>query len=130
MSDDAAGELRQAVAEIGDAFHHAERERTEPDRREVQRQHRGHRLVTEVGQKRREDDADDGAAQPRRTSHRAIVASDRVAAMPELIKVERRPDGVVWVTLNRPDARNALSRQTNLELLDLADTLDQEEQLG
>jgi enoyl-CoA hydratase/carnithine racemase len=47
--------------------------------------------------------------------------------MPELIKVERRPDGVVWVTLDRPDARNALSRQTNIELLELATELDQED---
>jgi enoyl-CoA hydratase/carnithine racemase len=47
--------------------------------------------------------------------------------MPELIKVERRPDGVVWVTLNRPDARNALSRQTNLELFELVNELEQED---
>lgn len=36
------------------------------------------------------------------------------------ILVERRPDGVAWVTLNRPDARNALSRQVNLDLAALA----------
>src|SRR5262245_17750353 len=47
--------------------------------------------------------------------------------MPELIKVERRPDGVVWVTLNRPEARNALSKQTNVELLELVNDLEQEE---
>ena len=49
--------------------------------------------------------------------------------MSELIKVDRRPDGVVWVTLNRPDARNALSRQVNLELIELADSFDQDETL-
>jgi methylglutaconyl-CoA hydratase len=47
--------------------------------------------------------------------------------MSDLIKIERRPDGVVWVTLNRPEARNALSRQTNIELFELANELDQEE---
>lgn len=36
------------------------------------------------------------------------------------VLVERRPDGVAWVTLNRPAARNALSRQVNLELAALA----------
>src|SRR5262245_13749141 len=50
--------------------------------------------------------------------------------MSDLIKVERRSDGVVWVTLNRPDARNALSRQLNVELLELANDLDQEEDLS
>ncbi|RMH42802.1 MAG: enoyl-CoA hydratase [Deltaproteobacteria bacterium] len=34
---------------------------------------------------------------------------------PDLI-VARRDDGVAWVTLNRPDARNALSRSVNLDL--------------
>jgi methylglutaconyl-CoA hydratase len=38
----------------------------------------------------------------------------------ELPIVERTPDGVVWVTLARPDARNALSRAVNLELARLA----------
>ena len=38
----------------------------------------------------------------------------------EHIRVERRPDGVVWVTLNRPEALNALSRQVNLDLARLA----------
>ena len=36
------------------------------------------------------------------------------------VLVERRDDGAVWVTLNRPEARNALSRQVNLELAELA----------
>jgi methylglutaconyl-CoA hydratase len=35
------------------------------------------------------------------------------------VLVERR-DGVAWVTLNRPDARNALSRAVNLELARVA----------
>lgn len=40
--------------------------------------------------------------------------------MTRSILVERRDDGAVWVTLNRPEARNALSRQVNLELAELA----------
>lgn len=42
------------------------------------------------------------------------------------ILVERRDDGAVWVTLNRPEARNALSRQVNLELAALAAALGQD----
>jgi methylglutaconyl-CoA hydratase len=38
----------------------------------------------------------------------------------EHILVERHPDGVAWVTLNRPEALNALSRQVNLDLTRLA----------
>ncbi len=38
----------------------------------------------------------------------------------ELPVVERTPEGVVWVTLDRPDARNALSRAVNVELARLA----------
>jgi len=47
--------------------------------------------------------------------------------MADLITIERRPDGVVWVTLNRPEARNALSRATNVALIELATDLDQED---
>jgi methylglutaconyl-CoA hydratase len=36
------------------------------------------------------------------------------------IRVERAEGGAVWVTLNRPDARNALSKAVNLELARLA----------
>ncbi len=39
------------------------------------------------------------------------------------ILVERWEDGVAWVTLNRPEALNALSRQVNLDLAQLADEL-------
>ena len=35
--------------------------------------------------------------------------------------------GVAWVTLNRPDVRNALSREVNLELTAIATDLDQRE---
>jgi methylglutaconyl-CoA hydratase len=41
------------------------------------------------------------------------------------IRVEREPGGVVWVTLDRPEARNALSRAVNLELRRLAVELGQ-----
>jgi enoyl-CoA hydratase/carnithine racemase len=43
--------------------------------------------------------------------------------MADPILVDRRPDGIVWVTLNRPEAHNALSRQVNLDLADLAHDL-------
>ena len=42
----------------------------------------------------------------------------------EAVVVDRRHGGVVWVTLNRPEARNALSRAMNLQLLALAEQLD------
>ncbi|HEY3806687.1 MAG TPA: enoyl-CoA hydratase-related protein [Kofleriaceae bacterium] len=35
--------------------------------------------------------------------------------------------GTAWVTLNRPDVRNALSRSVNLELAEIASELDQRE---
>lgn len=37
-----------------------------------------------------------------------------------LVRVEKRDDGVVWVTIDRPEARNALSKAVNLELLRVA----------
>jgi enoyl-CoA hydratase/carnithine racemase len=40
--------------------------------------------------------------------------------MSELPTVEKTAEGVAWVTLNRPDARNALSKAVNLELARLA----------
>jgi methylglutaconyl-CoA hydratase len=49
--------------------------------------------------------------------------------MAELLKIERK-NGVVWVTLNRPEARNALSRQLNFELSEIASDLDQEDDAG
>lgn len=42
------------------------------------------------------------------------------------IQVERRGGGIVWVTLNRPDARNALSREVNLGLIELARELGED----
>jgi enoyl-CoA hydratase/carnithine racemase len=42
------------------------------------------------------------------------------------ILVERR-DGAAWVTLNRPEARNALSRAVNLELAALAGELGRDD---
>jgi methylglutaconyl-CoA hydratase len=44
--------------------------------------------------------------------------------MSELLNVENRDGGVCWVTLNRPDARNALSKDLNLELYDLGLALE------
>jgi len=43
--------------------------------------------------------------------------------MTEIVVEEKA--GVAWVTLNRPDVRNALSRAVNLELTDIALELDQ-----
>jgi len=43
--------------------------------------------------------------------------------MSDLITVDRRAGGNVWVTLNRPESRNALSRQLNKELAELATEL-------
>lgn len=43
------------------------------------------------------------------------------------ILVEQRADGVVWVTLNRPEVRNALSRAVNLQLQDIAHGFEQSE---
>jgi methylglutaconyl-CoA hydratase len=42
------------------------------------------------------------------------------------IKVEQQGT-VLWVTLNRPDVRNALSRAVNLQLDEIASTLDERE---
>jgi enoyl-CoA hydratase/carnithine racemase len=47
----------------------------------------------------------------------------REERMSEAIIVERGDHGVVWVTLNRPDARNALSREVNQELAHIAGEL-------
>jgi enoyl-CoA hydratase/carnithine racemase len=45
----------------------------------------------------------------------------------ELCRVERREGGAVWVTLSRPEAKNALSRALNLELAGLAAELGRDE---
>jgi enoyl-CoA hydratase/carnithine racemase len=47
--------------------------------------------------------------------------------MAEMLVVEEKPNGVVWVTLNRPDVRNALSRELNLKLQDVANSFEQRE---
>jgi enoyl-CoA hydratase/carnithine racemase len=47
--------------------------------------------------------------------------------MAEMILVEEKPNGVVWVTLNRPEVRNALSRDLNLQLQDIAHSFEQRE---
>lgn len=44
------------------------------------------------------------------------------------VLVERKPNGVVWVTLNRPEVRNALSRDLNLQLQDIAHGFEQDEE--
>lgn len=46
--------------------------------------------------------------------------------MPEIL-VKDKPNGVVWVTLNRPEVRNALSRDVNLMLQDIAHGFEQRE---
>lgn len=43
------------------------------------------------------------------------------------ILVEEKPNGVVWVTLNRPERLNALSRDVNLQLQDIAHSFEQRE---
>ena len=46
--------------------------------------------------------------------------------MSDLLQVERREHGVVWITITRPEARNALSRALNVELQELALELSEE----
>jgi methylglutaconyl-CoA hydratase len=45
------------------------------------------------------------------------------------ILVEDKPNGVVWVTLNRPEVHNALSRDVNLKLQDIAHSFEQREEV-
>lgn len=49
--------------------------------------------------------------------------ADASAMEPGAIRVERGEDGVAWVTIDRPRAKNALSRAVNLELRRLAGEL-------
>jgi methylglutaconyl-CoA hydratase len=49
--------------------------------------------------------------------------------MSDLIAVERREGGVAWVVLNRPEARNALSRQVCRELGELALSLGEDREV-
>jgi methylglutaconyl-CoA hydratase len=44
--------------------------------------------------------------------------------MPDALKMERRAHDTVWITINRPEARNALSREVNLRLHELMVDLD------
>jgi methylglutaconyl-CoA hydratase len=46
--------------------------------------------------------------------------------MSQFLKVERRDGGVWWVTLNRPEARNALSMAVNHELYQLGIELEED----
>lgn len=46
--------------------------------------------------------------------------------MSQFLTVEQREGGVWWVTLNRPEARNALSKALNVELYDLGLQLEED----
>jgi methylglutaconyl-CoA hydratase len=46
--------------------------------------------------------------------------------MSDFLNVERREGGVCWVTLNRPEARNALSMALNVELWELGQALEED----
>lgn len=46
--------------------------------------------------------------------------------MSQFLNVEQRDGGVWWVTLNRPEARNALSKALNVELYDLGLQLEED----
>jgi len=48
----------------------------------------------------------------------------------ETLLVERRPDGVILVTLNRPERRNAVSRRMHDELVDVLRALRREPDVG
>ena len=45
----------------------------------------------------------------------------------ETVKVERE-NGIAWVTLNRPDKRNAMSPQLHFEMCDILDELEHDPQ--
>lgn len=49
--------------------------------------------------------------------------------MAEHVVVGRRDGGVAWVTINRPDARNALAKQTNEELAAVAAELGRDREV-
>jgi enoyl-CoA hydratase/carnithine racemase len=46
--------------------------------------------------------------------------------MSQFLNVEQRDGGVWWVTLNRPEARNALSMALNIELSELGQQLEED----
>src|SRR5678815_3181274 len=55
----------------------------------------------------------------------AIVTLDQyVRGMSEILVEEKQ--GVVWVTINRPEVRNALSRPLNLKLQEVAAKYDEQ----
>src|ERR1041384_550798 len=47
--------------------------------------------------------------------------------MPDIL-VDYR-GSAAWITLNRPDVRNALSRDVNLQLQEIAETIDQNDEV-
>jgi enoyl-CoA hydratase/carnithine racemase len=49
--------------------------------------------------------------------------------MADMLVVEEKPSGVVWVTLNRPEVRNALSRELNIKLQDIANSFEQRDEV-
>lgn len=46
-----------------------------------------------------------------------------------LVRVEIDPDGIAWVSFNRPEKRNAMSPALNVEMLAVLDSLEQDERV-
>ncbi len=55
------------------------------------------------------------------------MVSKRTESNFEMIKVEREPDGIAFVVLNRPEKRNAMSPQLHREMCEALDELETEE---
>ncbi|GAB4516228.1 MAG: enoyl-CoA hydratase [Haliangiales bacterium] len=53
----------------------------------------------------------------------------QLAELPEHLQIEARAGGAVWVTINRPQARNALSRELNRDLTRVAHALGAEREV-
>jgi trans-feruloyl-CoA hydratase/vanillin synthase len=51
------------------------------------------------------------------------VAADQPVPQATTVQVEFE-DGIAWVTLNRPDKRNAMSPTLNREMIDILDQLE------
>src|SRR5205085_10345571 len=66
---------------------------------------------------------------PRQASARAPARGDGKLVMSDSEIVVEDKGTTVWVTLNRPDVRNALSRAVNLRLQDLAAELEHREEV-